>query len=145
MAGVMAKAKRDVKVDHLRKLPLFDGLSDQQLARVAGLADEVAVPPGYVLVHEGAFGHEVFVLAEGEAEVAAEGRQLAVLGPSAVVGEMAVLDKGRRAASVAAVTSLRLFVFESRAFVTLLEDFPIVARRVMTGMSHRLRDRKSVV
>ena len=82
MAGVMAKAKRDVKVDHLRKLPLFDGLSDQQLARVAGLADEVAVPPGYVLVHEGAFGHEVFVLAEGEAEVAAEGGSLQCSGPA---------------------------------------------------------------
>lgn len=133
------KAKRDVKVEHLRKVRLFDGLSDRDLVRVTGLADEVAVPAGYVLVHEGAFGHEVFVLVEGEADVTADGRALAALGSGAVVGEMAVMDRGRRAATVVARTPLRMFVFESTSFVTLLEDFPIVARRVMSGMSHRLR------
>ncbi len=133
------KAKRDVRVEHLRRVPLFEGCSDADLARIARASDEIAVPTGYVLVHEGDWGEEAFVIADGEAEVAVDGRQLAVLGPGSVVGEMAVLDGGPRTATVAAVTPLRLFAFDSSVFTTLLDNVPLVARRVLSGMSHRLR------
>jgi CRP-like cAMP-binding protein len=133
------KAKRDVKVDHLRGIPLLAGCDDRALRRIASLADEIAVPSGYVLVHEGDWGREVFIIEDGVAEVAVDGRQQAVLGPGSFVGKMAVLDQGRRSASVAAVTPLRLLVLESRAFLAVLEDNPSISRRLMAGLSHRLR------
>jgi CRP/FNR family transcriptional regulator, cyclic AMP receptor protein len=133
------KARRDVKVDSLRMLSLFEGCSDHELVSVARLCDEIAVPAGYVLVHEGDWGDEAFIVIDGEAEVAVEGRQLAVAGPSSFIGEMAVIDHGRRTASVAAITPMRLFVLESRAFTGLLDELPLLARRLMSEMSKRLR------
>jgi CRP-like cAMP-binding protein len=133
------KARRDVRVEHLRRLPLFEGCSEHDLLRIARSADEIAVPPGYVLVHEGDWGDEVFIILDGEASVDVEARPVAVLGPEDVVGEVVATDEDLRAASVVAATAMRLFVLESDSFAGLLASFPLVARRVTDGMTHRLR------
>lgn len=133
------KARRDVTVEHLRKVLLFDGCSDEELRRVAHLADEVAVPAGYVLVYEGDWGGEVFVVAEGEARVTAGGRTLAVLGASAVIGELAVLNPAPRTATVTAATPMRFLVFERDAFEALFEQFPLIARRAMSEVAQRVQ------
>jgi len=147
------KARRDVKVEHLREVRLFDGCSDEQLERIARMADEVAVPAGYVLVYEGDWGHEVFVVAEGEAEVTAGGRMLALLDAGAVIGELAVLNPAPRTATVVAASPLRFFVFEDQAFEAMLNEFPVIARRTMTDVAARFQgqslelteDRESVL
>jgi CRP-like cAMP-binding protein len=133
------KAKRVVRVDQLRRLPLFEGCDDHELARVARRADEIAVPPGYVLVHEGDWTDEVFIILDGEADVIVGGRSVARLGSDEVVGEMAAMDGQARAATVAAATSLRLLVLDSDSFRELLDQFPLIARRVVNGLSYRLR------
>jgi len=134
------KARRDVKVEHLREVLLFGGCSDEELRRIAQMADEIAVPTGYVLVYEGDWGNEVFVVAEGEARVTAGGRTLAVLGPSAVIGELAVLNPAPRTATVAASTGMRFFVFDRGNFEALLEEFPLIARRTMGGLAARFQN-----
>jgi CRP-like cAMP-binding protein len=133
------KAKRDVCVEQLRRLPLFVGCADKDLSRIARQADEIAVPPGYVLVHEGDWGDEVFIILDGEADVAAGGETLAVLGPEAVVGERAVIEHSRRSATVTAATPMRLFVLEGASFAELLDEFPLVAERLISDTSHRYR------
>ena len=133
------KARRDVKVEHLREVPLFDGCTDEQLERIARSADEVAVPAGYVLVYEGDWGHEVFVVAEGEAEVTAGGRMLALLDAGSVIGELAVLNPAPRTATVVAASSMRFFVFDDKAFEALLSEFPAIARRTMTDVAARFQ------
>jgi len=131
------KARRDVNPTHLREVRLFDGCTDEQLANIAQLADEIAVPAGYVLVYEGDWGHEVFVVAEGEAEVTAGGRMLALLDQGSVVGELAVLNPAPRTATVVAASPMRLLVFNDDAFEELLEEFPGIARRTMTDIAAR--------
>ena len=133
------KARRDVKTEHLREVLLFDGCSDEELRRIAQMADEVAVPAGYVLVYEGDWGHEVFVVAEGEARVTAGGRTLAVLGPSAVIGELAVLNPAPRTATVTASEPMRFFVFDRDSFEALLEEFPVIGRRTMGNVAARFQ------
>ena len=133
------KARRDVKVEHLRQVLLFDGCSDEELQRIARSADEVAVPSGYVLVYEGDWGNEVFVVAEGEARVTAGGRTLAELGSGAVIGELAVLNPAPRTATVTASTAMRFFVFDRDGFEAILADVPLVARRMMTGVANRFQ------
>lgn len=134
------KARRDVKVEHLREVLLFDGCSDEELQRIAQSADEVAVPAGYVLVYEGDWGNEVFVVAEGVARVTAGGRTLAELGGGAVIGELAVLNPAPRTATVTASTPMRFFVFDRDAFEALLVELPLVARRMMTGVASRFQN-----
>ncbi|MEY2423226.1 MAG: hypothetical protein QOI95_3293 [Acidimicrobiaceae bacterium] len=133
------KARRDVKVEHLREVHLFDGCSDEELERIARMADEVAVPAGYVLVYEGDWGHEVFVVAEGEAEVTAGGRMLALLDTGSVIGELAVLNPAPRTATVVAASPMRFFVFDDVAFESILTDFPAIARRTMTDVAARFQ------
>jgi CRP-like cAMP-binding protein len=133
------KARRDVKVEHLREVRLFEGCSDDELERIARMADEIAVPAGYVLVYEGDWGHEVFVVAEGEAEVTAGGRMLALLDVGAVIGELAVLNPAPRTATVVAASPMRFFVFEDNAFESLLTEFPAIARRTMTDVAARFQ------
>jgi CRP-like cAMP-binding protein len=131
------KAKRDVRVEHLRRLPLFEGCGDHDLSRIARQADEIAVPPGYVLAHEGDWIDEVFIILDGAADVVVGGRPAACLGPDDVVGEVPSLDGSARATVVAA-TAMRLVVLESSSFSELLDRFPSIARRMVDGMSHRL-------
>jgi CRP-like cAMP-binding protein len=133
------KARRDVKVEHLREALLLDGSSDEELRRIAQMADEIAVPAGYVLVYEGDWGNDVFVVADGEARVTAGGRTLAVLGASAVIGEVADLNPAPRTATVTALTSMRFFVFDRESFEALLAAFPLIARRTMSDAAARLQ------
>ena len=137
MAAV--KARRDVKVDHLRGVLLFDGCTDDELQRIALMADDIAVPAGYVVVYEGDWGDEVFVVADGEARVTAGGRTLAVLPASAVIGELAALHPAPRIATVEAATPMRMFVFDRDSFDQLLEEFPLIARRTLEGVAARLQ------
>ena len=133
------KARRDVRVEHLREVRLFDGCSDEELERIARIADEIAVPAGYVLVYEGDWGHEVFVVAEGEAEVTAGGRMLALLDAGAVIGELAALNPAPRTATVVAASPMRFFVFDDQAFASMLTDVPAIARRTMTDVAARFQ------
>jgi CRP-like cAMP-binding protein len=119
---------------------LFDGCSDEELRRIAQMADEIAVPAGYVLVYEGDWGNEVFVVAEGEALVTVGGRTLAVLGASGVIGELAVLNPAPRTATVTASTAMRFFVFDRDSFEALMEEFPLIARRTMTNVAARFQE-----
>ncbi len=137
------KARRDVKVDHLREVLLFEGCSDDDLSQIAHVADEIAVPAGYVLVYEGDWGNEVFVVADGAAKVTAGGRTLADLAVGSVVGELAVLNPAPRTATVVASTSMRLFVFDRDAFEALLEQFPLIARRTMAEVAGRFQQQST--
>ena len=74
------------------------------------------------LVHEGSPGRDAFLVLEGTARVTAAGRLLAHVGPGDFVGEMALLDGGRRSASVTADSAMRVLAFDAPAFAALLDD-----------------------
>jgi len=92
----------------LRKIDVFSDLSDEELRHIAGLAAEVSVPAGKELVREGDYSYDVLAIEEGEAEVTKDGRHVADLGPGAVVGEMGVLERAQRSATVVAKTPMLL-------------------------------------
>ena len=94
----------------LSGIPLFACLSKKGRRRVAEIADEVDVPAGKELIHQGRFAYEFFVIEEGTAEVSRDGQRIAELGPGDFFGEMAVMEGGVRSADVVAKTSLRAVV-----------------------------------
>jgi CRP/FNR family transcriptional regulator, cyclic AMP receptor protein len=130
----------DSRVALLEMLPMFDGCSKKQLARVARAADEIDIPSGEVVVREGQPGHHFYVLAEGLARVSVGGRRLGSVRPGSFFGEMAILDHGTRAATVETALPCRMLVLDGRQFRQLLADAPGVAQRIMRGMANRLRD-----
>ncbi len=124
------KARRDVKVENLHEVPLFAGLLDGGLRRVAAMADEVAVPAGYVLVYDGQWSGEVFVIVSGRAEIAPGEAVHHVAGAGDVVGELPLVEPALAGATVTAASPMRFFVFDQEGFSSLLVEFPLLAQRV---------------
>ena len=139
-------SRRDAFLDHLAQVPLFSALSRKELSLVARRAEDVKVDQGRVLVSEGSTGSEFFVIIDGKASVSKKGRKVATLGPGDAFGELALLDKAPRNATVTAETPLEVVVLGQREFGGLIDEVPGFARKLLAGMARRLReaDAKSV-
>jgi CRP/FNR family cyclic AMP-dependent transcriptional regulator len=92
----------------LKSIPLFEEMGDEELGQIAPFAQEVSVDAGKVLVREGDYSYEFMVIQEGTAEVTRGGEHLADLGPGKFFGEMGLLEKTLRNATVTAKTPMRL-------------------------------------
>jgi CRP/FNR family transcriptional regulator, cyclic AMP receptor protein len=92
----------------LRKIPVFSDLDDDELGHIAALAAEVSVPEGKELVREGDYSYDVLAIEEGTASVERDGAHVADLGPGDVVGEMGVLERAQRSATVRATSPMLL-------------------------------------
>lgn len=92
----------------MKKIPVFAGLSDEALGQIAALAAEVSVPEGKELVREGDYSYDVLAIEEGTAVVTRGGEEIAQLGAGDVIGEMGVLERDQRNATVVATSSMLL-------------------------------------
>ncbi len=132
--------RANAKLDLIKRIPLFEHCSKTDLQHIAGIADELDLQAGKVLIREGERGREFFVLVTGEAEVRRKGRKIATVGPGDFVGEMALLSKAPRNATVTAVTPLDVLVITDRAFVDLLDKTPDLWHKVARTLAERLGD-----
>src|SRR6185436_2256526 len=92
----------------LKSIPLFENVPEEEHGQIATFAQEVTVDQGRELVREGDFSYEFMTIEEGEAEVTREGEHVADLGPGDFFGEMGLLEKTLRNATVTAKTPMRL-------------------------------------
>ena len=129
---------QNVKVEALKRVPLFEGLSKKELTELARVTDDLKVEPGTVLCREGRIGHEFFVIVDGEAEVTKGGKLVATRGGGDFVGEIALLNTKKRTATVTATAPLRCFVLTQSAFEHVLEENPPVQMKVMRALAERL-------
>ena len=97
----------------LKKIPVFADLSDEELGHIAALAVEVSVPEGKELVREGDYSYDVLAIEEGTAGVDRHGEHIADLGPGDVFGEMGVLKREQRNATVVATAPMLLVTLTS--------------------------------
>jgi len=133
-------SRRDAFIEHLSRVPLFAACSKRDLALVARRAENVRVDAGKVLVTEGEAGHEFFVIVSGTARVGRHGKRVTSLGPGRAFGELALLDKAPRNATVVAETPMELVVLGQREFAGIIDEVPGFARKLLTGMALRLRE-----
>ncbi len=97
----------------LMKIPVFADLSDEELGHIAALAAEVSVPESKELVREGDYSYDVLAIEEGSARVERHGEHIADLGPGDVFGEMGVLKREQRNATVVATSPMLLVTLTS--------------------------------
>ena len=131
---------KDVFIDHLAQVPLFSACSKKDLQLVAKRAEDVKVDAGKQLVSEGETGTEFFVVVDGKAVVSKRGQKVAELGPGGFFGELALLDKAPRNATVTADTPMELVVLGQREFAGLIDDVPEFAHKLLAGLARRLRE-----
>ena len=135
----MGLRMRSAKNEMLGRVPLFAACVPHELALIESIADEATVEAGRVLVREGRYGGEFFVVIEGSATATRGGEPLATFGPGSFFGEMALLDGGVRTATVTAVSDMRVLVLDPRSFTRLVDETPTVARAMLRTLSERLR------
>jgi len=137
--SLSAMSPRSEPLD-LKAIWLFSSCSASELRKIRGSLDEVVVPKDKVLVEEGRIGQEFFLIVSGTAAVTREGKKVATLGPGSHFGELALLDRKPRSASVVSETEMDLLVLSQRQFNGLLESVPTIARKMLSAMASRLRD-----
>lgn len=129
----------DARIKHLERVPLFSGLSDDQLGRVAGISKIVEARAETVLTRMGEPGDSFFVLIDGRASVQTQVGVGDPLKPGDFFGEMSLLDGGERSATVIAETPMRLLVIKRRDFSTLLREAPELTQSILATLSRRVR------
>ena len=132
--------RKDLKLDHLARVPLFSALSKKELQTIGRASDEIEVEAGKVLCEEGKPGHEFFLILDGEAAVKRGKKTIATLAPGRYFGELSLLDRGPRSATVVADSAMTLLVLGQREFSGILDQLPGVSRKLLCSMAERLRD-----
>jgi len=146
MSRLQGMRRRDDYLVHLARVPLFAACTRKDLTLLARRAEDVKVDAGTTLISEGSGGHEFFVIVDGSANVTRNGRKIATLGPGDYFGELALLDRAPRNATIVATSPMELVVLAQREFSGVLDEVPGLARKLLTGMARRVReaDAKSV-
>jgi CRP/FNR family cyclic AMP-dependent transcriptional regulator len=129
----------------LNKIPLFQGLEETELEIMENLAVEKVVPRGTIILNEGDLGDSLFVIASGRVKVFIgdeDGREitLKILNSGDFFGEMSLIDKEPRSASVAAIENTTLKILSYQSFHDCSARSPSIATAVMTALAKRLRD-----
>jgi CRP/FNR family cyclic AMP-dependent transcriptional regulator len=121
----------------LKQLPLFQDVPDDELGQIATFAQEVTVEAGRELVREGDFSYEFMAIEEGEAEVTRHGEHLSDLGPGDFFGEIGLLEKTLRTATVTAKTPMRLVTLTGWDLKRMERHIPEAIERVREALEER--------
>ena len=134
----------DGRVDALRRVPLFVGLADDDLAAIADAANEVDVPAGQLLVQPGEAGTGMFFICDGTAVVETR-REHVELGPGQFFGELALMKPDAiRTARVRAKTPLRCLALDRASFRGLVATHPEVAASLIEVALGRLAENAGI-
>ena len=127
------------KQSALASVPLFAGISEDSMARLAAVTGEVDFAPGQFIVVQGQVGTGLYVILEGSARVVRGSDELNTLGPGEFLGELAVIDQQPRNASVQAIEPTRCLALASWELLELLESDSQLALNLIRGLVTRIR------
>jgi CRP-like cAMP-binding protein len=139
MNRAMAKPSPEL----LRNVGLFSALEDKDLASLSNEFNERRFSPGETIALEGAGGLMFFVVESGEASVEVHGEEVATLGPGASFGEIALIDRRPRTATVTAKSDLVTYGLPVFVFRPFVEARPEVAWKLLEQMADRLNAAES--
>jgi CRP-like cAMP-binding protein len=132
------RLRKNAKIELLKGVPLFGRCSKKELAEIATIADEIDLPEGRQLTKEGGRGREFFVLLEGNADVRRKRRKVKSLGPGDFLGEIALVTRTPRTATVTTTSPVRALVVTEQNFRRLLERSPDVQIKVLEALAERV-------
>jgi CRP-like cAMP-binding protein len=128
----------ELRVEHLRRSPLFSELSRRELGRLARTMSERTFPAGTAVTTEGEVGVGFFIIEQGEATVTVGSKEAWKLGPGDHFGEIALIVETARTATVTAETELRCYAMSSWEFRKLVETNAAFSWKVLQAMAKRL-------
>ena len=123
----------------LQSIPLFESLPRDARRLIAQHADDIDVAEGTDLVRQGEFAYEFFVIVDGTAEVARDGERIAEIGPGDFLGEMGIVGKVVRNATVVTTSEADVIVMTEQAFRSVTRESPDLASRIEAAVEERCR------
>ena len=125
--------------DLIRGIAIFSSLDERSVERLAGEFIERAFEPGQEIAHEGEGGLNFFVVDDGEADVAVHGDKVGTLKHGDSFGEIALVDKSARTATVTATTPMRCYALPVWSFRPFAQEHPDVSWALLELLAERLR------
>jgi CRP-like cAMP-binding protein len=126
-------------IEMLKQVPLFSGCNTAELRKIANLGTPLQFPEGTKMTEQGKPAFEFFLMVDGKARCEIDGRKVADFGPGDFFGEMALLDKGTRRATVTTEGPVDVMVLDSSEFSGLLDSSPSIARKLLVELATRER------
>jgi len=123
--------------NEINQVPLFSELSRNEIKSLKMLMTEIGISSGRTVVREGDVGREFMIILSGTASVSKQGNKFATLGPGDFFGELSLLGKGPRSATVTAETDMQLKALNRREFATMLDKNPKIAEKVLADAHSR--------
>ncbi len=123
----------------IRSIPIFADLDDASVKQLASDFIEREFAAGQAIATEGEGGLNFFVVESGAADVSVGGQNVGSLGPGASFGEVALVDKSARSATVTATSQLRAFALPVWSFRSFAESRPSVTWKLLELLAERLR------
>ncbi len=129
----------DRRAELLSACPLFHGIDADGIAHLAAVATPVDFPAGHVIARQGDIGTGFFVVIAGLVRVVRDGEVVARLGPGEFFGELSVLDRMPRNATVSAEEPTSCLALASWDFDRILLEQPALTLAILRGVATRLR------
>ncbi len=129
--------------DLIRGVPLFSDLDDKTVSRLAGEFIERHFDEGVAIATEGVEGLNFFIVESGEASITVKGNAVATLGPGSSFGEVALVDKSARSATVTATTPIVAYALPIWSFRPFVEQRPELAWKLLQTLAEMLRAAQS--
>jgi CRP-like cAMP-binding protein len=129
--------------DLIRGVHLFSELDDKTVERLAGEFIERHFDEGAAIATEGVDGLNFFIVASGEASVTVHGSVVGTLGPGSSFGEVALVDKSARSATVTATTPMVAYALPVWSLRPFVEQRPELAWKLLETLAERLRAAQS--
>lgn len=128
----------------LSRVPLFQGLNEQQFALLSSRIQKISLRRGEVLFVEGDEGDRLYIITEGKIKLghsSEDGREslLAILGPGEMIGELTLFDPGKRSTTATAVSPAAMLCLDHSDLVQILDTNPEVAKHLLRALAQRLR------
>jgi CRP/FNR family cyclic AMP-dependent transcriptional regulator len=123
--------------ERLKSVTPFDSLSDRTRERFAIWVTELKVDEGRHLADQGDWAYELFMIEDGTASVVQDGNEIAELGPGEFFGEMGVLERAQRNATVIAKTPMRLLILSHWDVTRLRRDSPEAIEQLEAEIARR--------
>jgi signal transduction histidine kinase len=138
-----------MNLNDLRKSPLFQGLSDDELQQLMDMAEPVSLHAGETLIKQGEMGDAAYVVIKGEFEIQKQSGQslikIDMRNPGDVVGEMALISRAPRNASVVSKTDSEVLRIPQEAFLKLLSSSSTAAMAVLHWVMARLSQNEALL
>lgn len=125
-------------LDHLRSVPLFAGLDDKELKRVASHVTDLDLPEGRVIMPEGTASHEMVIVVSGSLSVEQGDEQIATIPAGGVAGEMGLLTQAPRSSTVKTAEPSEVLHIDGKSFQGLLDDVPEIAVKLLPIVAERV-------